>query len=411
MLDCIGGTEPLLYKTNTVANFMQYLMNNYGDRAHTLVKGEGCYLYNQDGQRYLDALSGIAVCGLGHSHPDISAAISKQASTLLHISNLYNIEGQQKLARNLCSVSGMNAAYFCNSGAEANETAIKIARKYAHQRGITTPKIIVANGSFHGRTLATLSATGNPKVHAGFGPLVEGFVRVPYNDVAAVKEAAAQHNDIVAILVEPIQGEGGVITPDDNYLNQLREICDTQQWLLMLDEIQTGNGRTGKYFAFEHNGIKPDVLCTAKGLGNGVPIGACLAAGVAAELLQPGNHGSTYGGNPLVCSAALVVNDILMNTDTIANADSRGQQIRDGLALRLKGCSLVKEIRGKGLMIGIELNTDCGELVEKAWQQKLLINVTAANTVRLLPPLIIDSAQADEIIDTVATLILTKAQA
>ncbi|GAA6153558.1 acetylornithine transaminase [Pseudoteredinibacter isoporae] len=382
----------------------QHLMNNYGERSHSLNRGEGCYLFDDTGQTYLDALSGIAVCGLGHCHPQVTQAITQQAQTLLHTSNLFNIEKQQKLAQALCDISGMEKAFFSNSGAEANEAAIKISRLYARKKDIANPVVIVTEGSFHGRTMATLSATGNPKVRQGFAPLVEGFKHVPYNDAAAVAEQCQQGN-VVAVLVEPVQGEGGVRVPDADYLSQLRQVCDQHDCLLMLDEIQTGNARTGRYFAFQHSDIRPDVLTTAKGLGNGVPIGACLASGVAAELLQAGTHGSTYGGNPLVCATALATVTELRTDRLLDNVNARSQQLLEGLKQSLKGCEGVKDIRGKGLMVGIELNQSCTQLVEQAWQKGLIINVTAGNTVRLLPPLIINEAQIEQIISTVSELV------
>ncbi len=381
------------------------LINTYGVRKTTLVRGEGSRLWDDRGNVYLDALSGIAVCGLGHAHPAVTRAINEQAGTLLHTSNLFNIEPQQRLAEKLCGVAGMDKAFFCNSGAEANEAAIKLARKYGNDKGVATPTIIVTENSFHGRTLATLTATGNPKVQQGFGPLLQGFVRVPFNDCAAIEKCAAENTDIVAVLVEPVQGEGGVNVPADDYLQQLRAICDRHHWLLMLDEIQTGNGRTGKFFAYQHSAIAPDVVTTAKGLGNGLPIGACLTRAGAAGVLQPGNHGSTFGGNPLACRVAETVIDTLLADGLMENADTLGRQLRAGLAEALSGDSKVVDIRGKGLMIGIELDRACGELVDQAKEKGLLINVTAANTVRLLPPLILTGAEAAEIVDTVATLI------
>lgn len=382
-----------------------HLMNNYGQRSHALVRGQGCYLYDEQGQSYLDALSGIAVCGLGHCHPAVTEAISQQAAELLHISNLFNIGPQQALADKLCRAANMERAFFSNSGAEANEAAIKIARKYGLQKGLAQPKILATHGSFHGRTLATLSATGNAKVQDGFLALRDSFVHVDYNDIAAIKQAAAENPEIVAILVEPIQGEGGVNTPASDYLEQLREICDQNQWLLMLDEIQTGNGRTGKYFAFQHTDILPDVLTTAKGLGNGVPIGACLARGLAAEMLQPGNHGSTYGGNPLVCRAAEAVADTLADGKLIQRAALLGEKIASAIRQGLSDNPLLVEVRGRGLMIGIELTQNCTELVELAWQQQLIINVTAGNTIRLLPPLILSDEQAEVIIVKIIALV------
>jgi acetylornithine/N-succinyldiaminopimelate aminotransferase len=383
----------------------QALMNTYGERAITLVKGEGMHLWDDQGRRYLDALSGIAVCALGHCHPAFTQAITEQAQTLVHVSNLYNIQPQQKLAEQLCQASGMEKVFFSNSGAEANEAAIKIARKYGNDKGIENPTIITMGGSFHGRTMATLSATGNPKVHQGFQPLVSGFVQATYDDVDAIKQLAEQHSNIVAILVEPVQGEGGVHVPSSDYLNQLRDLCDQHDWLLMLDEIQTGNGRTGKYFAFQHNGIKPDVVTTAKGLGNGLPIGACLAQGKAADVLQPGNHGSTFGGNPLVCHGASAVVDTLVNDKLIENAASQGQYLQEQFTKALAGNDKVSDIRGLGLMTGIELTQDCPELVAKAFEDGLLINVTAGNTIRLLPPLILSQSDADIIVEKVSALI------
>lgn len=379
------------------------IMNTYGERKLTFTKGEGSYLWDEQGTRYLDALSGIAVCGLGHSHPELANSISQQANTLLHTSNLYLTEPGLQLADSLCSETDMDAVFFSNSGAEANEAAIKIARKYGNDRGIENPTIITMNGSFHGRTMATLTATGNPKVKAGFTPLLEGFIHVDYDDVEAVKAAA--NDDVVALLVEPVQGEGGVNIPADDYLNQLRELCDSNGWLLMLDEIQTGNCRTGKHFAFQHNGIQPDVITTAKGLGNGLPIGACLARGPAAEMLVPGTHGSTYGGNPLVCAGALTVQNILKRDAIAEHAAAMGNYLVEGFQKALHGNPLVHNIRGKGLMIGIELTQACTELVGRAAEQHLLINVTADKVIRLLPPLIITQQQADTIIETVCQLI------
>ncbi len=379
------------------------LMNTYGERKLTLVKGEAMHLWDDQGRRYLDALSGIAVCGLGHSHPKLTAAISEQAGTLLHISNLYNTEPSARLADLLCSLTEMENVFFSNSGAEANEAALKIARKYGNDRGIATPTVITMNGSFHGRTMATLTATGNPKVKDGFYPLLDGFLHVDYNDIDAVK--AIDNDQVVAILVEPVQGEGGVNVPDEDYLTQLRAICDERNWLLMLDEIQTGNGRTGELFAFQHTDIMPDVLTTAKGLGNGLPIGACMARGPAANVLQPGNHGSTYGGNPLVCQGAYTVLTTLQEDKLIDNAKHIGRYLLQGFAQQLEGHEKVSNIRGKGLMIGIELTQPCPELVTAAADKGLLLNVTAGNTIRLLPPLITSETDADQMIDIVCQLI------
>lgn len=387
------------------------LMQNYGNRTLTLVRGEGNYLWDDSGRRYLDALSGIAVCGLGHCHPAVTQAIQDQASTLLHASNLYNMLPQEQLGEKLVSLSGMDNVFFSNSGAEANEAAIKLARKLGNERGLACPKIIVTDGAFHGRTLATLTATGNPKVQQGFAPLPEGFLRVPYNDVAAIEDLAGKHDDIVAILLEPIQGEGGIRIPDADYLPRLRALCDQNTWLLMLDEIQTANGRSGKLFAYQHhNGLLPDVVTTAKGLGNGVPIGACLARGKAAELFTAGSHGSTFGGNPLACRAGLAVLETLEKEWLIEKAEKLGNRLLDQLNRELSGCAHVVDIRGQGLLIGIELDRPCAELVELARAQGLLINVTAGNVVRLLPPLTLSDAECSQIAATVAGLVSEFAQ-
>jgi acetylornithine/N-succinyldiaminopimelate aminotransferase len=384
---------------------MSSLMNTYGTRTLTLMKGEGSRVWDDNGKSYLDAISGIAVCGLGHAHPVVAKALAHQAATLMHVSNLYNIPQQQRLGELLIQSSGMDKAFFSNSGAEANEAAIKIARKYGNDKGVKNPSIIVMANSFHGRTLATLSATGNTKVQIGFEPLVEGFIRVPYDDVAAVKAAIAEHKNIVAILVEPVQGEGGVRVPAADYLNQLRTIADEHNLLLMLDEIQTGNGRTGTFFAYQHNGILPDVVTTAKGLGNGMPIGACLARGKAAEVLQPGNHGTTFGGNPMACSAGIAVIETLQNNDWLARVTVLGDKLLNDFKKALAGNPKVVDIRGKGLMIGIELNAPCPDLVQKGRDLGILINVTAVNTIRLLPTLILTDAEADELVTKVVQLV------
>ncbi len=384
---------------------MASLMNTFGTRTLTLTRGQGSRVWDDNGKSYLDAISGIAVCGLGYAHPALTSAISEQAATLLHVSNLYNIPQQQRLADLLVEHSGMDKVFFSNSGAEANEAAIKIARKYGNDKGVKNPTIIVMSNSFHGRTLATLSATGNTKVQIGFEPLVEGFVRVPYDDIAAVKAAADIHSNIVAVLVEPVQGEGGVRIPADDYLNQLRTLCDEHGWLLMLDEIQTGNGRTGRFFAYQHNGIVPDVVTTAKGLGNGVPIGACLARGKAAEVFQPGNHGTTFGGNPLACSAGIAVIDTLDKEQLIPRVESLGKKLLADFRAALAGNDKVADIRGKGLMIGIELKEPCAELVERGRAKGILINVTSVNTIRLLPTFILTDAEAAELVAKVVELV------
>ncbi len=386
-----------------------HIMNTYGRLPVTFVKGEGCYLYDDQGRRYLDALTGIAVCGLGHAHPAVSQAICEQAGTLMHTSNLYGIPNQEALADKLCELADMDRVFFSNSGAEANEAAIKIARRYGHlNKNIDLPTIIVANNSFHGRTLSTLSATGNPKVQAGFEPLVPGFIHVDFNDMDAIKKAADSNDNIVAIMVEPIQGEGGLATPAPRYLKDIRAFCDEKGYLMILDEIQTGICRTGKWFAGQHSDIVPDIMTLAKGLGNGFPIGACLGKGPAAEILVPGTHGSTFGGSPLACAAALATINTMQEQELEQRAAELGdyfqQGFKDTLAELIQQGNVV-DIRGKGLMIGVELDRSCTELVKKALDKNLLINVTADSVVRLLPALITTNAQADEMIATVSELI------
>jgi acetylornithine aminotransferase len=382
-----------------------HIMPTYSRLPVTFERGEGAWLLDENNNRYLDALSGIAVCNLGHAHPAIHSAICAQSKKLLHTSNIYKIAAQERLADKLAEKSGMDNVFFCNSGAEANEAAIKLARKFGHEKGVENPAIIVMEKSFHGRTLATLSATGNSKVQQGFAPLVEGFVRVPYNDVGAIRQALEQDKNIVAVLVEPIQGEGGVNIPAADYLNRIRSLCDQHELLMMLDEIQTGIGRTGKFLAFQHNNIIPDVCTLAKALGNGVPIGACLARGKAAQLLTAGTHGSTFGGNPLACSAALAVLATLDEENLVELARQKGQAICAGFIEHLQGNKHIVDIRHKGLMIGIELDSPCPELVKSALQQRLLINVTNETTIRLLPPLIIDEQQIKLLVETLSTLI------
>lgn len=382
-----------------------HLMPTYARLPVTFTKGEGIWLTDNQGNQYFDALSGIAVCGLGHAHPAITDALCKQAGKLVHTSNLYQIERQEKLANELSRLSGMTNLFFCNSGAEANEAAIKIARKYGHNQKIKTPRIIVMENSFHGRTLSTLSATGNSNVQEGFSPLVEGFIRVPYNDIEAIKTAASGHSDIVAILVEPVQGESGVRIPAENYLNQLRTLCDQNKWLLMLDEVQTGIGRTGEFFAYQHNQILPDVCTLAKGLGNGVPIGACMAHSKAANVLTAGTHGSTFGGNPLVCSAALAVLDTMKAEALPQRAKLLGDRITAAFKENLANHPHVSDIRNKGLMIGIELDSPCSELVSIALENRLLINVASGNTIRLLPPLIMSDEQSTMLVEKICRLI------
>ena len=384
-----------------------HILSTYNRLPVQFERGDGIWLWDNENKQYLDALSGIAVCGLGHAHPAVARAISDQAGLLVHTSNLYGIALQEQLADRLCELSTMERVFFSNSGAEANEAAIKIARLYGHSKGIDNPAIIVMDNSFHGRTLATLTATGNRKVQAGFEPLVQGFIRVPYNDLDAIRTVAENSNDVVAILVEPIQGEGGIKIPDADYLKGIRSLCDDNHWLMMLDEIQSGMGRTGKWFAFQHSDVVPDVATLAKALGNGVPIGACLARGQAAVVMQPGTHGSTFGGNPLACRAAIAVLEVLEQEQLVRHAATLGEQLLAGFTAALSGLEGVKEIRGLGLMIGIELDRPCTELVMKAMEQGLLINVTAERVIRLLPPLITTTKQADMIIEQISELIRT----
>jgi acetylornithine/N-succinyldiaminopimelate aminotransferase len=382
-----------------------HLMTTYARLPVQFERGKGVWLWDTEGRQYLDALGGIAVCALGHAHPGVAQAVAEQAARLVHTSNLYGITLQEQLADRLCALSGMERAFFCNSGAEANEAAIKIARLYGHGRQIAVPTVIVMENSFHGRTLATLTATGNRKVQAGFEPLVQGFIRVPYNNLHAIETVAANSGDVVAVLVEPIQGEGGINLPDPDYLPGLRRICDAHGWLLMLDEIQTGMGRTGAWFTCQHSGVIPDVLTLAKALGNGVPIGACLARGRAAGTMHPGNHGTTFGGNPLAARAALSVIDAIERDDLVKHAAELGRQMLEGFRERLRGVQGVKEIRGLGLMIGIELDRPCAALVKHALDRGLLINVTAERVIRLLPPMVTTVHQGRTIVDSVGALV------
>jgi len=380
-------------------------MQTYGRLPVAFERGEGAWLWDTDGNKYLDALAGVAVCSLGHAHPAVTKAICDQAGTLLHTSNWYRIPLQETLAERLCSLSGMDKVFFSNSGAEANEAAIKLARLYGHNKGIDIPTIIVTDQSFHGRTMATLTATGSRKVQAGFEPLVQGFARVPYNDLDAIRQVASNNSDVVAVMVEPILGEGGVVIPDDGYLKGLREICDKNGWLLILDEIQTGLCRTGKWFAAQHENVIPDVMTLAKALGNGMPIGACLARGDAAETLVAGKHGSTYGGNPLACAAALAVIKTMQAEKLDQAASQSGKALLEKLQSTVADLDGVNEIRGKGMMIGIELNRDCTELMTNALKKGLLINVTAGNVLRLLPPLILSDQQCDQLVTGVTELL------
>ncbi len=382
-----------------------HVMPTYARLPVSFERGKGVWLYNAEGNPYLDALTGIAVCGLGHAHEGVRHAISQQADTLLHTSNLYEIDLQSRLADRLCEVSGMDNVFFCNSGAESNEAAIKIARMYGHCQDIDNPTILVMRGAFHGRTLATLTATANRKIQAGFEPLLSGFVRTEFGDMDAVRATAKNTKHIVAVLAEPIQGEAGINQPPKGYLQELRKHCDAEGWLLMLDEVQTGNGRTGKYFAFQHEDILPDVLTTAKGLGNGVPIGACLAAGKAAGVLGLGAHATTFGGNLLACAAAHAVLDTILDEGLAARASELGERIRDGVDQGLKGSNRIKEIRGLGLMIGIELADETKGVVQAAMEKGLLLNCIGDRVVRLLPALTMTDEEADELVQRlVATL-------
>jgi acetylornithine/N-succinyldiaminopimelate aminotransferase len=382
-------------------------MKTYGRQPVTFVRGEGVWLWDDQGKRYLDGLAGVAVNGLGHAHPKLVKAISEQAARLIHVSNVYNIAEQGELAERLTALAGMDRVFFCNSGCEANEAAIKLARLYGHQKGIEHPEIIVMDKAFHGRTMATLSATGNRKVQAGFEPLVSGFVRVPFDDLEAVRQVAKYNSNVVAVLVEPVQGEGGVIIPQDarGYLQGLREICDQNGWLMMLDEVQSGIARTGTLFAFQHSGISPDVMTLAKGLGSGVPIGACLAKGKAADVFQPGNHGSTFGGNPLACRAALATLAAIEEEGLCGKAEETGNWLRQALSEQFKGVQGVVTVRNAGLMVGIELDRPCGDMVKQALAAGLLINVTADKVIRLLPPLVMTQAEAQQLVDILAPLV------
>lgn len=382
-----------------------YLMTTYTRLPVTFVRGEGAWLWDTEGQRYFDALSGIGVCGLGHSHPAVTQAICEQAGTLIHTSNLYGINVQSQLAERLCHIAGMEAAFFCNSGAEANEAAIKLARLYGHRKGVKNPIIVVMENSFHGRTLATLTATGNPKVQAGFDPLPQGFLRVPFNDLTALEYATQNNDEVVACLLEPVQGEGGVRVANNGYLTGIRQLCTQRGWLMMLDEVQSGMSRTGRWFCFQHEAATPDVLCVAKALGNGFPIGACLARGEAAHLFAPGSHGSTFGGNPLACRAGLAVIDTIEQQELYKQAENVGLQMYATFTDQLADLQGVTDIRHRGLMMGIELDKPCGSLVQQALTRRVLINVTAENVIRLLPPLIISQQQTAELIDTVVELI------
>lgn len=381
-------------------------MAAYGRLPVTMQRGEGAQVWDDEGRVYLDALGGIAVCALGHADPAIRDAIADQAGRLMHVSNLYHIAEQEALGNALCGIAEMEKVFFCNSGAEANEACLKIARLHGDSKGIETPTIIVMETAFHGRTLATLSATGNTKIQKGFGPLVPGFVHVPFNDLEAIEQLASSRDDIVAIMVEPIQGETGIRIPDDAYLPGLRAVCDREDWLLMCDEVQSGMGRTGTWFAHQHSGIRPDVMSVAKALGNGMPIGACLARGKAATLIQPGSHGTTFGGNPIACRVGSTVIEQIESRGLMARASELGTRMLEGFRSKLHNQPGVVDIRGRGMMLGLELESPCTELVAKALDAGLLINVANGNVVRLLPPYVLSDEQADQIVSVLSELII-----
>jgi acetylornithine aminotransferase len=393
-----GLGRRVAFQFRMIAMSQSHLMNTYARQPVAFVRGEGPYLWDEEGKRYLDAVAGVAVNTLGHGHPGLVKAIADQASSLIHSSNLYRVKRQEELADRLCELSGMDRAFFCNSGCEANEAAIKLARMYGHGKDVANPTIIVMEKAFHGRTMATLTATGSRKIQAGFEPLLSGFARVPFNDIAAIRQVASTNKEVVAVLVELVQGEGGVNLVAPDFMQSLRQICDEFGLLLMLDEVQTGIARTGTWFAFQHSGVKPDVMALAKGLGSGVPIGACLARGAAAEVFKPGNHGSTFGGNPLACAAALATLEAVEKQSLREQAVRVGNYLREELGKKLSGISGVAEIRGQGQMTGIELDRPCGDLVGKMRDRGYLINVTADKVIRLVPPLIFTEAHADELI-------------
>lgn len=384
-----------------------HLMNTYARLPVAFERGEGAWLWDENGRRYLDAISGLGVTALGHAHPEVAEAISDQCRLLMHTANLARIPWQEKLGDRLAEITGLDRSFIANSGTEAIECALKIIRLFGHEKGLDNPGVIVMENSFHGRTMAALSATGSRKVQAGFEPLVGGFLRVPFNDAEAVRKIARGPNQIAAILLEPIQGEAGIVVADDDYLRVLRQLCDDQGWLLVLDEIQSGLCRSGKWYAHQYAGVVPDIITTAKALANGFPIGACIAGGRAAELLTPGRHGSTFGGNPMACRAACTVLDIMKNDNLAVRCSELGDSMLAEFRRRLGARPDVVEIRGRGLMIGIELNREIDHLKDRALQQNLLVNVTRSKVIRLLPPLIIDEDQAEEIVSTVCGLVET----
>mgnify|MGYP001278492634 CR=1 FL=1 len=382
-----------------------HVMTTYGRLPIALSHGKGCRVWDTNGKAYLDALGGIAVNTLGHGHPKLVPALQDQVAKLIHCSNYYHTPNAEVLAHMLVERSGLSKVFFCSSGLEANEAALKLARKYGHDKGITNPQIVVYEKAFHGRSIATLSATGNPKVQAGFGPLVEGFIRVPLNDIEALRLATANNPNVVAVFFEAIQGEGGVNPMEAGYMQQVRALCDTNDWLLMIDEVQCGMGRTGKWFAHQWAGILPDVMPLAKGLGSGVPIGAVVAGPKAANVFQPGNHGTTFGGNPLAMRAGVETIRIMEEDGLLDNAAKVGLHLHTALVTQLMGVQGVKEIRGKGLMLGVELDRPCGVLVNRCADAGLLLSVTADTVVRMVPPMVLSTAEADEIVATLVPLI------
>jgi acetylornithine aminotransferase len=384
---------------------MTHVMNTYARQPVAFVRGEGVWLWDEAGKKYLDALAGIAVNTLGYAHPKLTRALAEQVARVIHTSNLFRVPAQEAAADRIAAITGLDEVFLCNSGLEANEAAIKIARKYGHERGIAEPAIVVMEKAFHGRSLATLSASGSRKVQAGFEPLVQGFVRVPLNDLDAVERIAAHNRNVAALMVEPIQGEGGINVARLEYLRGLKRICERNEWLLIADEVQCGLGRTGKWFVYQHAGFLPDVVPLAKGLGSGVPVGACVAGGRARAVLKPGNHGSTFGGNPLAMTAVATTIDVIGEEGLLANAVRVGDAIRGGLAAALGGQAGVVEIRGMGLMIGIELDRACGELVADALSAGLVVNVTADNVIRLLPPLVMSEAEGALVVERLAPLV------
>ena len=380
-------------------------MNTYARQPVAFAKGQGVWLWDEAGKKYLDALAGIAVNTLGHNHPRLVRALSEQIARVIHTSNLFRVPVQEAAADRVAEITGLDEVFFCNSGLEANECALKVARKYGHDRGVAEPAIIVMEKAFHGRSLATLSATGSRKVQAGFEPLVQGFVRVPLNDLEAVRQVAAYNRNVVAVFVEPIQGEGGINVARLDYLRGLKEICDRHEWLFMSDEVQCGLGRTGKWFVYQHAGFLPDVVPLAKGLGSGVPVGACVTGGRAKGVFKPGNHGSTFGGNPLAMTAVVTTIDTMRDENLLENALKVGDAMREGLAAALAGVAGVTEVRGRGLMLGVELNRPCGEIVARALDAGLVLNVTADNVIRMLPALIMTEAEGRDVVERLVPLV------